>query len=157
MRLSSQEEYGLRCLLRIAANPVAALTIPEISAAEGLSEPYVGKLMRLLRQGGFVRSNRGKSGGYSLTRPAGEMTVGEVLAVLGGQIVSPGFCDQFPGTNEICSRTIDCAMRSLWNAVQDALDGVLNRITIQDLGRSERDMAEWIAREEIIPTIPTVL
>ena len=150
MKLSSQEEYGLRCLLRIAAEPESALTIPEISSAEGLSEAYVGKLMRLLRQGGIVRSHRGKTGGYSLARPADQMTVGEVLALLGGAMVAPDFCDQFPGSREVCSRTIDCAMRSLWNAVQLAVDGVLGSITIHDLRRSERQMTDWIASRGIV-------
>jgi len=146
MKLSAQEEYGLRCLLRIArGDPDSALTIPEIGAAEGLSVPYVGKLMRLLRQGGFVRSTRGQSGGYALARPANGIAVGEVLNVLGGRLVEPDFCNQFAGINEVCTRSIDCSMRSLWQAVQGAVDGVLGDVTLEDLTRGERDMRRWIA------------
>ena len=66
MKLSAQEEYGLRCLLQMASRGnEASLSIPEISRAEGLSVPNVAKLMRLLRIAGFVKSVRGQSGGYN--------------------------------------------------------------------------------------------
>jgi Rrf2 family protein len=146
MKLSAQEEYGLRCLLRIAnRDGGSALTIPEISAAEGLSAPYVGKLMRILRQGGFVRSTRGQAGGYALARPASLIGVGDVLGVLGGRMVEDDFCSQFAGQSEVCTRTIDCAMRSLWNAVQSAVDSVLVGTTLDDLTRDEQDMTTWLA------------
>ena len=76
MKLTSHEEYGMRCLICLAqAGPGGKLTIPEISHAEGVSEAYVGKLMRLLRIGGFVTAARG-SGGYSLARPARQIVLG---------------------------------------------------------------------------------
>lgn len=147
MKLSSQEEYGLRCLLRIASEgPGLTLTIPRISEAEGLSVAYVGKLMRILRQGGLVESTRGQSGGYALARAPDEIVVAEVLDVLGGRLVEPGFCEQFPGLNDVCTRSVDCSMRALWNAVQGALDGLLGKITLGDLARSEDGMTRWIAR-----------
>ena len=67
MKLSSNEEYGLRCLLRLGyEGPGGSLTLPEISQAEGVSEAYAAKIMRILRRGGFVTSARGKIGGYTL-------------------------------------------------------------------------------------------
>ena len=71
MKLSAQEEYGLRCLLRLGMQPAqGSLTIAELSRLEGLSAPNVAKMMRLLRRGGLVLSARGKDGGYTLARPA---------------------------------------------------------------------------------------
>ena len=71
MKLTSQEEYGLRCLLRIAREGDGGnLTIPEISEAEGISAHYVAKLMGILRREGMVKSARGQTGGYTLSRPA---------------------------------------------------------------------------------------
>ena len=66
MKITAQEEYGLRCLLRLARaeGEHAALTIPEIAAAEGLSVPYVAKLLAVLRQAGLIESARGRAGGY---------------------------------------------------------------------------------------------
>ena len=64
MKLSSQEEYGLRCLLQIArAGEGASRTIAEVSEREGISAPNVAKIMRLLRRAELVRSTRGKAGG----------------------------------------------------------------------------------------------
>ncbi len=59
MKITSQEEYGLRCLLRLAgAAEGQSLTIPEIASAEGLSAPYVAKLLSVLRQGGLIEAMR---------------------------------------------------------------------------------------------------
>lgn len=143
MKLSSHEEYGLRCLLQIARHK--NLTIPEISRAEGISTPYVAKLMRILRQGDFVKSVRGKAGGYTLSRPSDQIVVGEVLAVLGGRFYQAGFCDHHSGQEETCTHTTDCAVRSLWRAVQVAMDQVLGRTTLKDLLlRTEREMTSWV-------------
>ncbi len=90
MKFSSQEEYGLRCLLRIAREGRATgLTIPEISEAEGISTFYVAKLMRVLRRGGLVKSSRGKIGGYALARPPSEITVKEIVEHLDGPLEMP--------------------------------------------------------------------
>ena len=83
MKFTAQEEYGLRCLLQIGRQGRGgSLTIPEVAAAEGLSIPYVAKLVRVLRQGGFLTSTRGQSGGYALSRLPEQLVAGEVLAAL---------------------------------------------------------------------------
>lgn len=141
MKLSAQEEYGLRCLLHMARlEEGQSLSIPEISRAEGLSVPNVAKLMRLLRLGGFVESVRGQSGGYTLSRPASEILVGSVLDALGGRFYNPKFCDRHAGLESICTRSTDCAIRALWSTVQDVLDSVLRRVTLRDLLCNEKDM-----------------
>ena len=69
MKLNASEEYGLRCLLQLARQAPGSLTIPEISQAEGITHHNVAKLLRILRQGGFVASARGQQGGYALAKP----------------------------------------------------------------------------------------
>jgi Rrf2 family protein len=141
MKLSAQEEYGLRCLLRLAsAGDGESVTIPEIGHAEGLSVPYVAKLMRILRKGKLVKSVRGQAGGYTLARNAENIPVGEVLAILGGRLFESGFCDQFAGLERVCTHSLDCSIRSLWSAVQRAVDSVLTGITLKDLLQKESDM-----------------
>jgi Rrf2 family protein len=141
MKLTAQEEYGLRCLLRLArAGDGKSLTIPEIGQAEALSTAYVAKLMRVLRQGKLVKSVRGQTGGYSLARSPENIPVGEVLAILGGRLFEPGFCDQFSGLKRLCTHSVDCSIRSLWRAVQSAVDSVLAGITLRDLLEKETDM-----------------
>ena len=141
MKLSAQEEYGLRCLLRIGAQgDGGSLTIPEISRTEGISPEYVAKLMRLLRRGGLVTSARGATGGYTLSRPADQITAGEALTVLGGPLFESGFCERHAGAESLCTHSIDCSLRSLWRALQTAVDQVLTKTTLKDLLCSEPEM-----------------
>jgi Rrf2 family protein len=145
MRFTANEEYGIRCLLRLGRRgPEGSLTIPEISRAEGISMPYVAKIMRLLRRGGFVQSTRGKSGGYCLARPADHILIGDLLTLLGGRLFEPDFCDRHAGLENVCSNSVDCSIRSLWRAVQLVVDHVLSRITLGDLLRNEQMMSVWV-------------
>ena len=144
MKLTSQEEYGLRCLLRIAREGEGgSLTIPKISQKEGISNFYVAKLMRILRRNGLVRSVRGQAGGYALARPADQIVVGETLAVLGGRLYDPGFCEEHAGNESLCANSVDCSVRSLWQAVQQVVDQVLSKTTLKDLLSNEREMTSW--------------
>ena len=141
MKLSSQEEYGLRCLLHLGRHPHSSLTILEISQAEGLSPPNVAKLLRLLRQGGFVESVRGQHGGYTLSRPPERIALSEVLNVLGGRLYEPSFCENFSGAESACQRSsIDCSVRALWSRLQEAVDQVLSQTTLQDLLASGQEL-----------------
>jgi len=134
MKLSSHEEYGLRCLLQLATQGAGgSATIPEISRKEGLSIAYVGKLLRILRQGGLVTAARGKAGGYTLARPPEQIFIGDALAILGGQLYDDDFCNRHSGVQDRCLRTTNCSLRSLWRAVQGAVDGVLRTTTLHDL------------------------
>ena len=65
MKIGANEEYGVRCLVRLAyaGYTGGSLTIPEISEAEGVSTAYAAKILRALRKGGFVKAARGKEGG----------------------------------------------------------------------------------------------
>lgn len=139
MKLSSHEEYGLRCLLRIGfAGEGGSVTIPEISQAEGVSTAYAAKLLGILRRGGFVKSVRGKAGGYQLARPAGQIVVGDVIDELGGRFFRQDFCSQHSGHMEVCANTVDCSVRSLWQSLQVVVDEVLENTTLQDLMCKER-------------------
>jgi Rrf2 family protein len=153
MKLTSQEDYGLRCLLRVGREGQAgSLTIPELSRSEGISESNVAKMMRILRRGGFVTSTRGQAGGYALSRPAGEILLGQVLATLGGRLYEPAFCDGHSGFVSACAHMPDCSIRSVWRMVQQAIDGVLGKITLKDLLRTEPEMNAW--RQGPTSTLP---
>jgi len=145
MKFSAQEEYGLRCLLRLAREGCElGMTIPEISLAEGISPSYVGKLMRVLRQAGLVKSSRGQIGGYNLSRHSRKIIVGEALAALGGRLFEDEFCQDHAGLELTCSRSVNCSIRSLWQAVQDVVDGVLSKTTLADLLHSEHDTSTLV-------------
>lgn len=145
MKLSANEEYGLRCLVRLGYTGLGgSLTIPEISHAEGVSPAYAAKILRVLRKGGFVKAARGKEGGYTLARPAEAIVIGEVIDTLGGRLFESNFCESHTGQVPICTRSVDCSVRSLWRAVQVAVDQVLSRATLRDLLQNEEDMNSWV-------------
>jgi Rrf2 family protein len=154
MKLSAQEEYGLRCLLQVARHdPEGSLTIPEIARMEGLSIPHVAKLMRLLRRGGFVKSVRGQAGGYRLARAPVQINVGEVLAWLGGRLFDPSFCSIHAGMAKLCTHSVDCSIRSLWRSVQLVVDQMLGKVTLADLLGNECRVTSWIndRRQDLLP------
>ena len=147
MKLTSHEEYGMRCLIRLGRQgPGGKLTIPRISTMEGISEAYVGQLLRTLRLGGFVTAARG-TGGYTLTRPPCEIILCDVMAILGGRLFREGnFCQDHCGQKTTCVSAANCSLRVLWCAVQAAVDEVLSKITLEDLFRDERQMISWVKR-----------
>ncbi|MFQ3649871.1 MAG: Rrf2 family transcriptional regulator [Gemmataceae bacterium] len=135
MKITAQEEYGVRCLLRLA-RAGQALTIPEIAAHEQLSVAYVGKLLMLLRQAGLVESVRGRSGGYHLSRPADEISLGEALLALGEPLFDdPGYCSRHAGpeTTGPCVHTDGCHLRGLWQTLAEYMQHILQQVTLQDL------------------------
>jgi Rrf2 family protein len=146
MKLTANEEYGVRCLVRLAYAGYSggSLTIPEISLAEGVSPAYAAKILRVLRKGGFVKAARGKEGGYTLARPAAEIAIGDVIDALGGRLFESNFCDSHAGQAAICTRSVDCSVRSLWRAVQVAVDRVLSTTTLNDLLQNEEEMNSWV-------------
>ena len=141
MKFSTQEDYGLRLLLRIAKSKSPnGLTIPELSELEGISVANAGKILRILRLAGFIESARGQTGGYKLKVPADKIIVNDVMTALGGKLFETGFCEQHAGIDNICTNTIDCSIRSLWRTIQMMLDNVLSQITLQDLLGKEDDV-----------------
>ncbi|MDA0333733.1 MAG: Rrf2 family transcriptional regulator [bacterium] len=135
MKLSAQEEYGLRCLLQVARQPQGqSVTIPEIADAEGVSPHNVARYLGALRKGGIIGSERGQHGGYTLAREPSSIVVAEVLAALGDPLYDPSFCNHFTGAGDTCQHTaVDCSIRGLWMQVQNAVDDVLARINLQQL------------------------
>ena len=68
-----------------------------------------------------------------------------LIAVLGGRLFeSKNFCHEHSGQIQICTRSVDCSVRSLWHAVQSVVDEVLGQTTLQDLLRSEGEMNSWV-------------
>ena len=109
-----------------------------------MSPAYAAKILRVLRKGGFVKAARGKDGGYTLARPAQSISIGNVMDALGGRIFESDFCDSHAGQAAICTRSVDCSVRSLWRAVKVAVDQVLSKATLRDLLQNEEEMNSWI-------------
>jgi len=127
------------------------VSISWIAEAEGLSPDYTAKLMRELRLGKLVCSVRGAVGGYRLARPAREISVWNVLQVLGGEFFSQSFCECHPGQRSRCVRAGDCSIRALWRALQESLRDTLERINLDDLRRDELAMHRWLDPVTLAP------
>ena len=140
MKITAQEEYGLRILIRIArCKDEEGMSIPQLSDAEGLSSHYVAKLTRLLRMEGFINSTPGYKGGYILANPAKKININKVLKALGGALFDKEFCGLHTGTLKLCTNSVDCSTRSLWQMVQFRVDQLLDQVTLHDLVNSEKE------------------
>src|SRR5262245_45965507 len=140
MKITAQEEYGLRILIRIAAcRHEEGMSIPQLSEAEGITPHYVAKLTRVLRIAGFINSTPGNKGGYVLARPAGEIVIRPVLKALGGTMFNKEFCGTHAGALKLCTNSVDCSARSLWKMVQYTVDNLLDKITLHELITTEKE------------------
>ena len=112
MKLSAQEEYGLRCLLQLARadREGESLTLSQIANQEGISSANAGKLMWILAKAGLVQSTRGTKGGYALARPADDIRLNQVIRVLEGE-PAESHCKSYAGVLEACIHTGDCGIR----------------------------------------------
>jgi Rrf2 family protein len=149
MKFSAQEDYGLRCLIQIA-KAADSITIPEISRTEGLSVTHVAKLLMILRKDGFIVSTRGQAGGYQLARSPDSIIIGDVLESLGGRLYDNSFCGRHKGQLSICTHAIDCSVKSLWQVVQDAVDSVVQKITLADLLTEKEETAFYSPNKDLI-------
>lgn len=130
MKLSSRSRYGLRAVLDLALEyGKGPLQIKTIASREDISNKYLEQLMTILKTSGLVRSLRGPKGGYMLARAPNEVKLDEVFTVLEGPLVTVE-CLQHP---EFCPRCAECITRQVWSDVQDAILGVLEAISLQDL------------------------
>lgn len=143
MKITAQEEYGLRILIRIAGcREEEGMSIPQLSEAEGLTSHYVAKLTRLLRMAGFINSTPGNKGGYILAKPAKEIAIRSVLKALGGTMFDKDFCGQHAGALQLCTNSVNCSARSLWKMVQYTVDQLLDKITLYDLANTEKESSK---------------
>src|SRR6476659_11518998 len=111
MKISAQEEYGLRCLLQLARADRRgdSLTLGQIAEREGISIANAGKLMWILNKAGLVQSQRGTRGGYHLARPASVIHLNEVISVLDDESVET-HCKSYAGVLDSCVHTGDCGI-----------------------------------------------
>ena len=148
MKITAQEEYGLRCVLRLAKAESGSITLPEVAAAEGLSVPYVAKLMGVLRQAGMLESVRGRSGGYRLAKPAEEIGLGSLLLTLGEPLFEEHeYCQKHAGTeapNGVCMNKATCTLKSLWQTLEHWMRHVLDQITLADLVHDEGRITDML-------------
>jgi len=149
MKVSAQEEYGLRCLLQLAlsARTGESLTLAQIAEREGISVANAGKLLWILNKAGLVQSLRGTKGGYYLARPASEIRLSEIIRVLDEDEVE-GHCKSYTGVMEVCVHTSDCGIRSVIVNLHEVVQQALSEITLAQLIGTEKGVGETLHQIE---------
>jgi Rrf2 family protein len=147
MKISAQEEYGLRCILQLArAEHGSVVTVKEIAQKEALSTAYVEKLLRMLAKAGLVHSLRGVRGGYILNRPPSQVTLGEVVGAMGQVPSTEHICHQFTGTRQECIHFSNCGIRSVWSGLTTYIQGFLDHTTLDSLLGDEFVVSNRLAK-----------
>ena len=130
MKLTTRSRYGTRMMLDMAQHGAnGPVRIKDIADRQGVSVKYLEKLVRELKQAGFVKSRRGPRGGHELALPLGEITVGAIVRVLEGDLKLVD-CD---GPKGACTRREDCLTRAIWSEAARAMHAHLDGITLADL------------------------
>jgi FeS assembly SUF system regulator len=134
LRLSKLTDYAVVVLVRLAdgqrAGGDAVQTSPGISAATGVPEPTVAKVLKALAASSLVLSQRGARGGYRLAKPLGAVSIADVIAAIDGPIALTACVDGQQGCCEVESM---CAVKGRWDLVNDAIQQALSSITLADM------------------------
>ncbi len=130
MKLSTRGQYGTRALLDLALHRgQEPILLRDIARRQQIPLQYLEHLVAPLIAGGIVRSTRGAKGGVSLARASEEIRLSEVVRLLEGSI-APVECIDNPGA---CTRSELCVTRDIWGEMKQAMDGVLESTTLEDL------------------------
>ncbi len=119
MKISTKGTYAIQVMLDLAMhNTGENINVKKIAERQDISEKYLEQIIAVLNKAGFVRSIRGAQGGYRLSKSPSKYTVGDILRVTEGPLepVSP-----------------DESSLSVWSKLKDAIDGVVDSVTLQDL------------------------
>lgn len=140
MKISAKEEYGLRCMLQLASRGGAShvVTVREIAEHEGISTAYVGKLLWTLSRAGLTESVRGVEGGYKLSRPPEEISLGEIVRALSDMPDKTRFCFQPPGAEASCAHMPNCTLQPLWSRIMRHVQQVLDETPLAELVQHNR-------------------
>jgi len=130
MKLSTRTRYAVRAIIELAQNgDNKPLQLKIIAQRQDISVKYLEQLMAVLRSGGFVRSVRGSKGGYVLAKTPDQIKLNDVLHRLEGPVATVECVED----KDCCTRSADCAARSLWMQVERAIEKILESVTLQDL------------------------
>jgi len=132
MKISTKGDYATRALQDLALHYAQGpIPIEKIASRQGLPVRYLEQLLLTLKRGGFLLSKRGVNGGYSLAKPPAQITLGEILRTVDGPI-EPIYCVGDPPRQE-CAYETDCVLRGVWADVSQAISGIVDHTTLQDL------------------------
>ncbi len=140
MKISTRGRYALRLMLELALNEGDQyMTIKSISQRQGISGKYLEQIISSLNRGGLVKSTRGSQGGYKLARPAEEYTVGMIIRQIEGSLAPVACMDD---SDNQCQRHNKCVTLEVWRQVHEAVNEVIDNISLADLVKKARQNQE---------------
>ena len=149
MKLSTVTRYGLRALSDLCAQNSEGdskpVTVGDIAKRQEIPSSYLEQLFAKLRRGGVIESVRGSQGGYVLARSASEITVAEIIKVL-GEPIAFGDCQTDTG----CGNISDCPTYELWQKLKVSMDDILESTTLEDLVKQDKKIDHG-AVEQVLP------
>lgn len=132
MKISTKGRYALRLMLDLANNHQYGYTpVKEISLRQDISDKYLEQIISRLSKAGLVISARGAQGGYKLSKAPADCTIGEILRVLEGDL-APVACAASDNPAS-CPRSDDCVTTEVWRRIGDAINNVVDNLTLADL------------------------
>ena len=140
MNLSTRTEYGLRAVMELACNyQKKPLSLKIIAQKQEISMKYLERIIATLKNAGIVNSTRGSHGGYVLAKRPDQIKVIDCFICLEGSFA---LADCIPDSKS-CSRFADCMIKGLWKQVNQAVENVLQSITLQDLVDSAKKTGKF--------------
>ena len=131
MLISTKGRYALRVMLELAqGEPGECMPLPVIAQRQGISEKYLESIIAVLARAGLVEGQRGKGGGYRLTRPTADYSVGEILRLTEGSL-APVTC--LEGAENPCPRAGECTTLPMWQKLDDLINTYLDSVSLSDL------------------------
>ena len=163
MRITTWAEYGVICALHLARRASEGpVNGRDIATREKLPADYVEQILLRLRRAGVIKSTRGARGGYSLTKPASETTIREVIQASELETFDL-HCVTHPVEADRCSASHLCSIRPVWVLLQKKIDDVLEGVSLADLLHDEPVVREKVglpnspkAREKALPILESV-
>ncbi|MBQ2957516.1 MAG: Rrf2 family transcriptional regulator [Clostridia bacterium] len=130
MKLSTKGRYGIHAMYDLAQyGSETPQPIKSIAERQNIPEAYLEQLIGQLRRSGLVKSVRGAQGGYLLSRTPAEITVGEVLRTLEGELAVVDCLME----EDLCHKACSCPTRVVWKKLRDGLNEIVDGITLQDM------------------------
>ena len=131
MKISTKGRYALRLMIDLALNDGAKpVSLKDVANRQGISDKYLEQIISVLNKAGYVRSIRGAQGGYLLKKEPKEYTVGMILRLTEGSL-APVACIE--DNQIVCERQDACVTSMVWKKINDAVNDVVDNITLQDL------------------------
>jgi Rrf2 family protein len=131
MKISAKCDYACRALLELSLNYEGGkpLQLHEIAQKQDIPLKFLSQILLELKRAGWVKSIRGKKGGYLLNKPLNKLTMGEVIRKMEGSLLDVKCIN---GKNR-CSLEGNCELKLLWEEVKNAISNIVDSITFQDI------------------------